>query len=319
MNIISVNNLSKTYKTKVTNTFWRDLFFPTYKTVRAVDDVNFEIKKGESVALLGPNGAGKTTIMKMMTGLIYPTSGTMTILGHNPFDRKKEFLMKIGLVMGNKTGLDWDLTPLQSFDLIRRIYKIETVDFDKRLKELTEMLTVSDQLNTQVRKLSLGERMKVELIGAILHKPDILYLDEPTIGLDIVSRQAVREFLRQIQTTDDVTLLLTSHDMDDVDQVCDRVIVINKGKKVYDDKLNTLVELHNKDRYIKFIFNKLPDKESFSKMGNIIEESKSHYTLRIEKKDLSNTLGKVTSEFDPIDIDILSVPLEEIMAKIYRK
>jgi ABC-2 type transport system ATP-binding protein len=317
--IIKVDSLTKEYKVKMRTNFWKDLFLPKHKAVLAVDNISFSINKGESVALLGPNGAGKTTTMKMLSGLVFPTRGQIEVLGYFPFDRKKEFLMKIGLVMGNKTGLDWDLTPKQSFELTKKIYKISDSAYRVRLKELTDMLDGENFIDTQVRKLSLGERMKMELIGAILHNPEVLFLDEPTIGLDIISKQKIRKFLRDVQKKFDVTLLLTSHDMDDVEKVCDRVMVINKGVKVYDNSLEVLLKQHTKDRYVKFVFQELPDKEDFKKLGKIIEEGEGYYTIKTDSSKLSELIADVTSKYKMDDIDILSVPLEEIIADIYHK
>jgi ABC-2 type transport system ATP-binding protein len=317
--IINVENLSKEYKVIVKSNFWRDLLRPQYKKVIAVNDISFSIDKGESVALLGPNGAGKTTTMKMLSGLIYPTQGKVKVLNHFPFDRKKEFLMRIGLVMGNKAGLDWDLTPSQSFELIKQIYKISDKDFSNRLNILTNLLEVEKFKNTQVRKLSLGERMKMELISAILHNPDVLFLDEPTIGLDIISKQKIRNFLRDIQSKYGITLLLTSHDMDDVEKVCDRVMVINQGVKVYDNSLNNLMKEHTKDRYIKFIFNDKPRKSEIFHYGEIINTTDNSYTFKVNNEDLPNVIAKVTANYKLADIDILSVPLEEIITDIYHQ
>ena len=210
------------------------------------------------MAFLGPNGAGKTTTTKMLTGLIYPTSGNIEVLGYTPAERKKDFLMQIGLVMGNKSGLSWDLTAEQSLDFIKKIYCIEEKAFNNTLDKLTELLNVKEHLKKQLRKLSLGERMKIELISAILHKPKVLFLDEPTIGLDITSKKNIRNFLREIQTGSKITLILTSHDMDDVEKVCDRVLVINKGYKVYDDHLEKLVEEYSRKKYIKFFLENGP-------------------------------------------------------------
>lgn len=270
--VIQLQHLTKEYNAKVPVGFFRDIFSPVHRAVHAVENISFSIRRGEAVALLGPNGAGKTTTMKMMSGLIHPSHGTVKILGHTPFERKKEFLMRIGLVMGNKTGLDWDLTPHQSFQLFKNIYKIPDSKYTTRLQELSAMLDVKNLLDTQVRKLSLGERMKLELIGAILHDPDILFLDEPTIGLDIISKKKVREFLREIQRKHTITMILTSHDMDDVEKVCDRVIVINRGMKVYDDSLQSLIDTYEKVRYVRFIFKNKPDEKELSTIGNIVEK-----------------------------------------------
>ncbi len=315
-NIIQVSNLTKEFKRVIKRSFWKDLFKPDFEKVRAVDSISFKIKKGESVAFLGPNGAGKTTTIKMLTGLIYPTSGEVSVLGFVPFKREKEYLMQIGLVMGNKAGLNWDLTPKQSFELLRQIYKIPKEDFEVRLNELTNLLDTSRFLNTQVRRLSLGERMKMEVIGAILHNPKVLFLDEPTIGLDIISKQKMRLFLREIQRKYQVTMLLTSHDMDDIEKVCDRVIVINKGKKVYDNSIKYLTDKYNKTKFIKLIFENKPLRNEFS--AEIIEEGKNFYLFKMSREEMPKFISEKTSKYSLVDIDIVSTPLEEIIADIFR-
>lgn len=317
--IIEVKNLKKVFRVKKSTNMLRDIFYPKHKIVTAVEGITISIEKGESVAVLGPNGAGKTTTMKMLSGLIYPTSGEIKVLGYFPFDRKREFLKRIGLVMGNKTGLEWDLTPFQNFELIRKIYAISQDQYGKRLRELTTLLSVTDLLDTQVRKLSLGERMKMELIASILHNPEVLFLDEPTIGLDILSKQKVREFLRQIQKKSEITLLLTSHDMADVEKVCDRVVVINKGKKVYDDALPVLLSKYSQKRYVELYFKNIPEKEELKYLGKEIERGESSVVLEVESAKLPSLLSKATSDFKLMDIDILSVPLDEIIADIFRK
>lgn len=316
-NIITVKNLTKEFKRVIKRGALKDLFTPKFEKVSAVENISFNISKGESVAFLGPNGAGKTTTIKMMTGLIYPSSGEVSVLGFTPFDRKKEFLMRIGLVMGNKAGLNWDLTPKQSFELLRQIYKIPQETYEERVKELTELLDATQFLNTQVRRLSLGERMKMELIGAILHDPEVLFLDEPTIGLDIISKQKVRDFLREIQRKYNVTMVLTSHDMDDIEKVCDRVIVINKGRKVYDNSIKTLTYKYNKSKFIKLIFEDKPSRENFS--DEIIEEGKNYFLFRTDRAEMPQFIAQASSKYNLVDIDIVSTPLEEIIADIFQK
>lgn len=316
---VKVDNLTKEYKVKVRSGFIKDLFWPAYKKVTAVSGLTFSIKKGESVALLGPNGAGKTTTMKMLSGLIYPSSGRVEVLGFTPFERKKEFLMRIGLVMGSKTGLDWDLTPSQSFQLIKRIYKISDDDYQSRLKELLSLLEVEKYFDIQVRKLSLGERMKMEVAGAILHNPEVLFLDEPTIGLDILAKQKMRKFLRDIQTNYGITMLLTSHDMDDVEKVCDRVMVINNGAMVCDDSLENLTRQYNKDRYVKFIFKELPSKPEIETLGEAVEEGENYYLFKVGSDMLPGLLSKITSQYKLLDVEIVATPLEEIIADLYGK
>ena len=247
--MISVENLTKSFKVKKdSGSVLKDLMWPEYSGVDAVNGMNFEVNKGESVAFLGPNGAGKTTTIKMMTGLIKPDTGKVRVDGYEPFHRDESFLKNIGLVMGGKAGLDWDLTPNQSFKLLKAIYEIEDKDYQDWLKKLTEILEVDGKLDKQVRKLSLGERMKCELIGSILHKPEILFLDEPTVGLDIVSKRKVRDFLRQLQTQEGTTILLTSHEMDDVENVSDRVIIINKGLGVFDGGIDELFDRYSNQK-----------------------------------------------------------------------
>lgn len=313
-NIIKVENLYKNFKRKVKQSFFKDLIKPKSEFVGAVKDVSFDVSKGESVAFLGPNGAGKTTTIKMLTGLVYPTSGIISILGFTPFERDKEMLKRIGLVMGNKAGLNWDLTALQSFDLLRHIYNIPKEEFNKRVDELSRLLDADKFLNTQVRRLSLGERMKMELIGSLLHNPEVLFLDEPTIGLDITSKQKIRKFLREIQKTG-VTILLTSHDMDDIEHVCDRVIVINHGQKVYDNTIDKLTTKYGKYKYIKFIFDS--NNINIEIEGEKIEHKDNIITYKIKKSDLPKILSTVSTNSNLIDIDILPIPLEEIISDIF--
>lgn len=315
--VIKIKNLEKIFKVKVQKGFLKSLFKPEYNEVAAVKGINFDVKKGESVAFLGPNGAGKTTTTKMMTGLIYPSNGSVEVLGYTPFERDPEFLSQIGLVMGNKAGLNWDLTPNQSFNLFKQIYRINDADYMKRVKELTEMLNVETLLDTQVRKMSLGERMKMELIGSILHYPKILFLDEPTIGLDITSKQTVREFLRKIQKELGITLVLTSHDMDDVEKVCDRVIIINKGEKIYDDSIDKLNSTYQDVRYVKFIFKDKPDIGSFKQ--EVISETANSVSFRVKTEEMPDLVSEVTSKYKLEDIEINSTPLEEMISDLFGK
>lgn len=317
MKILETKDLTKTFKRSIKHkSLLKNLFNPQFEEVIAVDKISFSIGKGESVAFLGPNGAGKTTTIKMLTGLIYPSSGNISVLGYNPFKRKRDFLRKIGLVMGNKAGLNWDLTPFQSFELLKDIYEIPNKIYEDNLEELTSLLESKDFLNTQVRKLSLGQRMKMEIIGSILHNPEVLFLDEPTIGLDITSKKNIRNFLRMIQKERGVTMLLTSHDMDDIEFVSDRVIVINHGRKVYDDEITQLTNKYNQEKFVKFY---IEDTEAFSLSlpNEMISRDEVSVTIKVSSKNLPNTIAEVTSNFDVKDIDIISTPLEEIIEDIY--
>lgn len=316
--IIKVDNLQKDYSIKIKQGFWKDALFPKYKTISAIKNISFEIDRGESVALLGPNGAGKTTTMKMLSGLLYPSAGKVDALGFFPFDRNNKYLKRIGLVMGNRSGLGWDLSPNQNFELAKKIYEISDHDFSERVKRLTQMLDVSEYLDKQVRKLSLGERMKFELIACLLHNPEILYLDEPTIGLDIISKQRIRTFLRNIQKESKITLLLTSHDMDDVEKVSDRVIVINHGEIVFDDSMPKLLRNYQDKKYLTLILTEEVSKKEIEKFGKIVDHKALVYTIEISKEKQAKTISKIMEDLPVDDIDIIHVPLEEIIGNMFK-
>src|SRR6187401_3611084 len=244
MSVIETQGLTKVYRTyKKAPGLWgaiKGLGHREYEEVRAVDGVSFSIKEGEFVGFLGPNGAGKTTTLKMLSGLIYPTSGTARVAGYDPTKRENAYRRLFALVLGQKNQLWWDLPAIESFNLLRAIYAIPEAEFKGTLDELVVLLDVQPKLNVMVRELSLGERMKMELIAALLHRPRVLFIDEPTIGLDVVSQRAVRQFLRDYNRKHRVTILLTSHYMADIKELCERVIVIHKGTKIYDGALDRL-------------------------------------------------------------------------------
>lgn len=316
MKVISIDHLVKTYKVKIKNNFWKDLILPKYRQIKAVDDISFEVEQGETVAFLGQNGAGKTTTIKMLTGLIYPTSGKVEVLGYSPQNREAEYLRRIGLVMGNKAGLNWDLTAKQSFELFQQIYRIPRETYEKRLKSLTLMLEIEKLLEVQIRKLSLGERMKMELVGSIIHNPEVLFLDEPTIGLDILAKKKIREFLREIQKISKISIILTSHDMDDVEKVCDRVIVINKGKKVYDDQLSILMKKYNQYKYVKLITDD-KFKEDDGLPGILVEADDRGRIYRVEPKLMPKLISMAMEKYNLADVDIETVPLEAIISDLF--
>ena len=245
MAIIEIKNLTKSFKIYKKEPGLKgalqSLFSRKYENKVAVNDVSFSIEEGELIGFIGPNGAGKTTTLKMLSGLLYPSAGTVSVLGSKPFDRKKDFLKQISLVMGQKNQLWWDLPPMDTFLLNKEIYEISDIDFKSRVEELSELLDVKEIMHVQVRKLSLGQRMKCELMAALLHRPKILFLDEPTIGLDVVVQQRVRHFIKDYNQKYKATILLTSHYMQDVKALCSRVIVINHGAIIYDGVLDDLL------------------------------------------------------------------------------
>lgn len=254
MNVIQVKNLSKEYKIHEKNEGLKGsvqgLFHRKFRIVQAVKNVSFEIKAGEMVGLIGPNGAGKTTTMKMLSGLLHPTGGEAKVLGFTPWLRKNEYLQRIGFVMGQRNQLWWDIPAYDSFVLNRDIYQIPDKEFRERVGKLAEMLNVVHLLKVPVRNLSLGERMKMEIISALLHSPEVVYLDEPTIGLDIVSQKALRRFLAEFNKMYGTTMILTSHYLEDIISLCKRIIVINSGEIVYDDSLHKLQKLTKNDQRI---------------------------------------------------------------------
>ncbi len=317
--IVEVKNLTKVYKIPVKQSFWKSIFFAKNKDLVAVNNIEFGIEEGESVAILGPNGAGKTTTLKMLTGLLYPTGGDLKVLGFVPTERKRKFLMQIALVMGNKNSLSWDLSARQSFELFKTIYEIKESDYQKRLKELTELLDATEILDTPVRKLSLGQRLKMELVGAILHRPKLLFLDEPTIGLDVVSKRKVRNFLRYLHKEEGTTILLTSHEMADIEMVSDRVIVINSGEKVFDDSLDKLLHNYKDRKYLTVTFFEPVKSGELKHLGKIISKKELSVTLEVTKKSQGKVMTELTEKYNVDDIDVRSVPLDEIMEDLFSK
>lgn len=319
MNLIEISNLTKMYRvTKRDGNFIKNLFIPKYREVLAVDNISLTIKEGETIAFLGPNGAGKTTTLKMLTGLIYPTSGEVSVLGFTPTDRKREFLRDIALVMGNKNSLSWDLTARQNLSLFISMYRTSEKISWKMIEEMAGMLEVSDLFDTQIRKMSLGQRLKFELIAAIFHKPAILFLDEPTIGLDIISKRKIRQFLRHINETEKTTVILTSHEMADIEKVCDRVVVINRGRIVFDNSMAALANKYKDKKYFDVILKKQVDREKVEKFGKIVSSHNLSYTLEVSREKQGETISKIISELPVEDIDIKPVPLDEIIEDLFK-
>lgn len=321
--IINVKNLSRYFrqfkkaegmKGSIKNIFKRD-----YYLVKSVDKISFSVNKGELVGFIGPNGAGKTTTLKMLSGVLHPTSGEVSVMGYYPADRKKEYLKQIGFVMGQKSQLLWELPPIDTFKLNKGIYGISNKDFTKTLDELVSIVKIEDILNVPVRRLSLGQRMKCELVASLIHRPKILYLDEPTIGLDIISQKGIRNFIKKINKNEQTTVILTSHYMEDVQEICERLIVINNGKLVYDGKVNDLIKKHAKYKYIKCIFNVSVGRSEIEKYGEILsyESEGSVVSLKVDRNENTRILNELFKSFDIADVDISEMKLEEIVEKIY--
>ena len=294
---------------------------PKYDQLEAVVSLDLEICEGESVALLGPNGAGKTTTLKMMSGLLHPSSGEVEVLGYKPTDRKEEFLKQIAMVMGNKNSLSWDLSSMSGYRLFENIYELDHKKTIKKVEKLAEILEVTNCLDRPVRKLSLGQRLKVELIGALLHNPKILFLDEPTLGLDIIAKRKLRQFIRKINREEGVTVILTSHDMADVEQVVDRVLVINRGKLIFDDSISNLTKKYQNFKYVDFRFEKRVDSKKLNKFGQVIntDEDGHMFGIKIPVAGFGKKISEISSLFEVNDIDIKQVPLEEIIEDLFKK
>ena len=285
------------------------------REVRAVDGVSFEIEPGEIVGFLGPNGAGKTTTLKMLSGLLYPTGGEALVLGHVPSKREKGFLRRITLVMGNRNQLQWDLPALDSYELNRAIYRIPRADFLPTRDELIELLEVGDLVRKPVRQLSLGERMKVEIVGSLLHQPQVLFLDEPTIGLDVTMQKRIRAFVAEYNQRHGATVLLTSHYMADVQALCKRVIVIHHGRILFDGQLTALA-----DRFAayKTIGVALEDGQAdLSRYGEVIHRDGDWVTLRVEKADTSAVTARLLMEEQVLDLNVEDPPIEDVIELVF--
>jgi len=321
MSTISVSHLSKYFRIYKKEAGFvgsiRSFIRRTYETSKAVEDISFSIEQGELVGFIGPNGAGKTTTLKCLSGLIYPTSGKISVLGHTPFDRKHEYLRSISLVMGQKSQLWWDLPPMESYLLYKEIYDIPDAHFKKTLDELVELLDLKEVLAVQVRKLSLGQRMKCELVAQLLHKPKILFLDEPTIGLDIVMQQKIRSFVREYNKKYNATVILTSHYMDDVKELCKRVIIINHGTILYDGNLNTIVSKHTQLKRISIVFETAIEKEKLEKKGKIVAMEGQSVTLEVAKEHVAEVVGYILSHYSVIDLTVVEPQIEEIISTIF--
>ncbi len=293
------------------------LFHREYKKVEAARDVSFEIAEGEMVAFLGPNGAGKTTTLKLLSGLIVPTSGDAQVLGYKPWERANEFRRRFSLVMGQKNQLWWDLPAQESFQLHKEIYRIEPTEFERRLDELTSLLEVKNLVSQPVRELSLGERMRMELIAALLHSPEVLLLDEPTIGLDVISQQRVQEFLKHYQAEQKITVILTSHYMKDVEALCQRAIIINQGEIKHDGALAAIVERFSQHKIIRLQFAISETPTNLERFGTVLEVTGPKAKIEVERQKVPEVLSAVLAEYRIEDVGVQDRPLEEVIAEMF--
>ncbi|GAB4195973.1 MAG: ATP-binding cassette domain-containing protein [Sandaracinaceae bacterium] len=298
---------------------FRALFHRTYKTVVAVDEISFDIAPGERVGFLGPNGAGKTTTLKMLAGLLHPTSGTCEVAGFVPSARATPFLESVTLVLGQKQQLLWDLPPVDTFELNRAIYQVRRADFAERVKELVELLEIGDVVRKPTRELSLGERMKCELVAALIHRPRVLFLDEPTIGLDVAMQVTVREFVRTYNERHGATLILTSHYMDDVLALCPRILVIDKGALSYDGSVEELVRRVRPEKRITARFDRAVAEADLARFGTVVSATGEQAVIAVPQGELAARAQAMLSSLPIVDFEVAAAPLEEVLGELFAR
>ncbi|HEY9647830.1 MAG TPA: ATP-binding cassette domain-containing protein [Chroococcidiopsis sp.] len=321
MSMITVKNLTKVYPVAVKEPGLKGtlshFFHRTYRSISAVADVSFHIEPGEVVGFLGPNGAGKTTTLKMLTGLIHPSSGEVTVAGYTPFRRDTGFLQKITLVMGQKQQLIWDLPALDSLKINAAVYGISDREFRHRVGELVEMLALQDKLNQPVRKLSLGERMKAELLAALIHRPTVLFLDEPTLGLDVNAQVSVREFLKEYNQRYQATVLLTSHYMADITALCERVLMIHHGQLIYDGSLDTLLDRFAPCREVTVELAKERSLAELQPYGTVRSLQGCLVNFLVAQDILTQTIARLLADFEVVDLKVTDPPIEEVIGQVF--
>src|SRR5476651_1020346 len=319
--MIEVQNLTRVFRTyKKLPGFWggvKGLFNRKYDETAAAKDITFSIGEGEFVGFLGPNGAGKTTTLKMLSGLIYPTSGTARVAGFDPTKRENAYRRIFALVLGQKNQLWWDLPAIESFLLLRHIYGLPAAEYQATLDELVDLLDVRPKLTVMVRELSLGERMKMELIAALLHRPRVLFLDEPTIGLDVVSQKKVREFLRDYTTRNRITTLLTSHYMQDIEELCDRVIIIDHGQVFFDGALQDIIDRLATHKMMTLTRRKAFPPTDFSAYGEVLEKNENEVKLKIPRANIVAASRDLIAALQVDDFTVEDVPIEEIIREVF--
>ena len=320
MSAIEAHNLTKVYRTyRKERGLWgsiKGLVRRRHDETRAADNVSFQIDEGEFVGFLGPNGAGKTTVLKMLSGLLNPTSGDARVLGFVPWERRNEMKRQFSLLMGQKNALWWDLPAQESLELNRAIYGIDRARFNKVVGGLSDLLEVQDKMNVMVRELSLGERMKMELISALIHEPRVLFLDEPTIGLDVVSQKRVREFLRIYNEEHRIVTMLTSHYMQDIEELCPRVIIIDHGKIFFDGPLTSIIDRFSGYKILSLTFENQATRD-FSEFGQVIEQTPVSVQLKVPRARVTETCRQLLDACSVSDINVQELPVEEVIRQLF--
>ena len=322
--IIQVRNISKQFKISkreagIKNAV-KSFIKREYKTINALDDINFSIKKGEIVGYIGPNGAGKSTTIKIMCGILVPTSGECLVDGYIPWKERKKYVKNIGVVFGQRSQLWWDVPPIDSFELLKDIYGIPQKEYEEKLKELTESLDLEEIKNIPTRQLSLGQRMRCEIAAALLHNPKILFLDEPTIGLDAIAKLSLRKCIKKINEKTDLTIILTTHDMQDIEALTNRIILIGKGKILYDGSLDEIKNKYKENMTINVKF-KYTDKKLKINQAKIVEQTEESAILVLKHKDenMADILNELTNQVEIIDFSIEEMSTDDVIAKLYKE
>jgi len=322
MAIVEVENLVKQFKVyERKKGLLNSLLIRNFKVVNAVNGISFSIKKGETVGFIGPNGAGKSTTIKMLAGILCPTSGSVNVLGFNPFEQREEYAKNMGVVFGQRTQLWWDLPVRESFNLLKHIYNIPEVKFKRKMKKFSEILGLDRLLNIPVRKLSLGQRMRCDLAASLIHNPKIVFLDEPTIGLDIIAKQRIRNFIKDANKKEKTTVILTTHDMRDIEEICKRTIIIDKGKIIYDGSIEEVRKRFSSGKVIVIDFHSKVNKSDIKiKNVSILKSAGKRFWLRVDRSaEISSVVSSIMSNFSVHDITVEEPKIEEIIRNVYRR
>ena len=319
---IEVQNLKKTFKiskrSKGIPGMLANMVVPKFEEKQAVKDISFSIKKGEMVGFIGPNGAGKSTTIKMLSGILCPDSGKVEVAGYIPYKQRKEYVKNIGVVFGQKSQLQWDLPVIDSFELLRAIYRISEAEYKKNYNRFVEMLDMSEFLNRPVRQLSLGQRMRADIVAALLHSPKVIFFDEPTIGVDVVGKETIRNFIRELNKEDEVSMIFTTHDMQDIEKTCDRLIIIDKGLKVYDGALMGIREKYGTTRQLDVEFVQNTEIEPIKDVDiKRLDERKVRFTFENHAVQIDGLMNHLLSKYGIRDINVSEPEIEALIRKIY--
>jgi ABC-2 type transport system ATP-binding protein len=316
--MISVKHVSKIYKSHVRqNNIFKDVFFREFKEHEAVKDISLEIKENELIGFIGPNGAGKTSTLKMLAGILYPSSGSLSVLGYDPFDKKREFLKQIAFIMGQRNQLIWDLPAFDSFELQRAVYEIDQTEYKKTLNHLLSILDCAPLMEKPVKTLSLGERMKMELIAGLLHKPKLVFLDEPTIGLDIFSQEAIRIFIKEYQQKYKSTVILTSHYLEDVKKLATRLIIIHKGVIMYDGSLKNIIEQYSTEKRIKITLEEAVSESKIHKIGIPLASLYPQLIFSVKRTEIPEKIKQIVQTLPFSDLTVEDASIEEVIKTFF--